>query len=47
LFPGWLLLAFFRFFVGFGNAGVIAVDIPLVEVSVPSYTRGWIVGLAV
>src|SRR6516164_4239665 len=35
--PGWLFLAFFRFFVGFGNAGLIAVDIPLVQEFVPSY----------
>src|SRR5476651_1251026 len=28
---GWIFLSFFRFFVGFGNAGLIAVDIPLVQ----------------
>jgi len=43
--PGWLFLAFFRFFVGFGNAGLIAVDIPLVQEFVPSYKRGWVSGL--
>jgi len=43
--PGWLFLAFFRFFVGFGNAGLIAVDIPLVQEFVPAYKRGWVSGL--
>ncbi|HEV2100786.1 MAG TPA: MFS transporter [Stellaceae bacterium] len=42
---GWIFLAFFRFFVGFGNAGLIAVDIPLVQEFVPSYKRGWVSGL--
>jgi putative MFS transporter len=42
---GWLFLAFFRFFVGFGNAGLIAVDIPLVQEFVPTYKRGWVSGL--
>jgi MFS transporter, putative metabolite:H+ symporter len=28
LVPGWIFLAIFRFFVGVGNAGLIAVDIP-------------------
>jgi MFS transporter, putative metabolite:H+ symporter len=45
LIPGWLFLAFFRFFVGFGNAGMIAVDIPLVQEFVPSSKRGWVSGL--
>src|SRR6476659_3495681 len=45
LIPGWLFLAFFRFFVGFGNAGLIAVDIPLVQEFVPAYKRGWVSGL--
>jgi MFS family permease len=44
LFPGWAFLAFFRFFVGFGNAGMIAVDIPLVQEFVPTYKRDWITG---
>src|SRR5262249_51593497 len=43
--PGWLFLAFFRFFVGFGNAGLIAVDIPLVQEFVPAQKRGWVSGL--
>jgi putative MFS transporter len=43
--PGWLFLVFFRFFVGFGNAGLIAVDIPLVQEFVPTYKRGWVGGL--
>jgi MFS transporter, putative metabolite:H+ symporter len=42
---GWIFLAFFRFFVGFGNAGLIAVDIPLVQEFVPSYKRGWVSGM--
>jgi putative MFS transporter len=45
LIPGWIFLAFFRFFVGFGNAGMIAVDIPLVQEFVPSSKRGWVSGL--
>jgi putative MFS transporter len=43
--PGWIYLAFFRFFVGFGNAGLIAVDIPLVQEFVPASKRGWVSGL--
>src|SRR5215469_13776168 len=43
--PGWVFLIFFRFFVGFGNAGLIAVDIPLVQEFVPTYKRGWVAGL--
>jgi putative MFS transporter len=43
--PGWLFLMFFRFFVGFGNAGLIAVDIPLVQEFVPTRKRGWVAGL--
>src|SRR5208337_4550457 len=43
--PGWIFLSFFRFFVGFGNAGLIAVDIPLVQEFVPTYKRGWVAGL--
>jgi putative MFS transporter len=42
---GWIFLAFFRFFVGFGNAGLIAVDIPLVQEFIPAYKRGWVTGL--
>jgi putative MFS transporter len=42
---GWIFLSFFRFFVGFGNAGLIAVDIPLVQEFVPTYRRGWVSGL--
>jgi len=43
---GWIFLAFFRFFVGFGNAGLIAVDIPLVQEFMPSHKRGWAAGLS-
>jgi putative MFS transporter len=39
---GWLFMAFFRFFVGVGNAGLYAVDLPLVQEFVPSHKRGWI-----
>jgi putative MFS transporter len=42
---GWVFLSFFRFFVGFGNAGLIAVDIPLVQEFVPTSKRGWVAGL--
>jgi MFS transporter, putative metabolite:H+ symporter len=42
---GWIFLTVFRFFVGFGNAGLIAVDIPLVQEFVPSYKRGRVSGL--
>ena len=42
---GWIFIAFFRFFVGFGNAGLIAVDIPLVQEFVPTYKRGWVSGV--
>jgi len=42
---GWIFLTIFRFFVGFGNAGLFAVDIPLVQEFVPSSKRGWVSGL--
>ena len=42
---GWIFLSFFQFFVGFGNASLIAVDIPLVQEFVPSYKRGWVSGM--
>lgn len=42
---GWIFLSVFRFFVGFGNAGLIAVDIPLVQEFVPASKRGWVAGL--
>jgi putative MFS transporter len=42
---GWLVLAFFRFLVGIGVAGLVAVDLPLVQEFVPSSKRGWIGGL--
>jgi MFS transporter, putative metabolite:H+ symporter len=44
--PAWIFLSFFRFFVGFGNAGLIAVDIPLVQEFVPASKRGWVGGLS-
>jgi MFS transporter, putative metabolite:H+ symporter len=42
---GWLFIAFFRFFVGVGNAGLYAVDLPLVQEFVPGHKRGWISAL--
>src|SRR5262249_25472780 len=42
---GWLFLAFFRFFVGFGNAGLYAVDLPLVQEFMPARKRGWVSAL--
>ena len=42
---GWLFLSFFRFFVGVGNAGLYAVDLPMVQEFVPSYKRGWVSAL--
>jgi putative MFS transporter len=42
---GWIFLTVFRFLVGFGNAGLIAVDIPLVQEFVPASKRGWVAGL--
>ena len=42
---GWLFLAFFRFLVGIGNAGLIAVDLPLVQEFVPAHKRGWVSAL--
>src|SRR5690242_19924666 len=40
--PGWLFLALFRFLVGVGNAGLYAVDIPLVQEFMPAHKRGWV-----
>jgi MFS transporter, putative metabolite:H+ symporter len=42
---GWLILAFFRFWVGVGVAGLNVVDLPLVQEFVPSRKRGFIGGL--
>src|SRR5271163_349276 len=42
---GWIFLSVFRFFVGAGVAGLVAVDLPLVQEFVPSSKRGWIGGL--
>ncbi len=43
--PGWLFLMFFRFFVGVGNAGIYAIDLPLVQEFIPAYKRGWVSAL--
>jgi MFS transporter, putative metabolite:H+ symporter len=42
---GWLFLAFCRMLVGFGVAGMVTVDLPLVQEFVPSSKRGWVGGL--
>jgi MFS transporter, putative metabolite:H+ symporter len=42
---GWIFLSVFRFFVGVGVAGLVVVDLPLVQEFVPSSKRGWIGGL--
>ncbi len=45
LIPGWLFLAFFRVFVGVGNAGIFTIDLPLVQEFIPAYKRGWVSAL--
>src|SRR5262252_4094012 len=45
LVPGWLFLAIFRVFVGLGNAGIYAIDLPLVQEFIPGYKRGWVSAL--
>ena len=42
---GWVFLAIFRFFVGLGNAGLYAVDLPLVQEFMPASKRGWVSAL--
>jgi MFS transporter, putative metabolite:H+ symporter len=42
---GWIFLSIFRFFVGFGAAGLYAVDLPLVQEFVPTSKRGMAGGL--
>jgi putative MFS transporter len=42
---GWLFLAFCRMLVGVGVAGMVTVDLPLVQEFVPSSKRGWVGGL--
>src|SRR5262249_10677537 len=43
--PGWLFLAFFRFFVGVGTAGIFTIALPLVQEFIPAYKRGWVSAL--
>jgi len=43
---GWLFLTVLRFFVGFGVAGLFAVDMPLLQEFVPASKRGWISGIS-
>src|SRR5262249_20790212 len=45
LIPGWLYLAIFRVFVGLGNAGIYAIDLPFVQEFIPGYKRGWVSAL--
>ena len=42
---GWIFLSVFRFFVGFGVAGLYSVDLPLVQEFVPTSKRGLCSGL--
>src|SRR5215813_5645310 len=42
---GWVFLSIFRFFVGLGNAGLYAVDLPLVQEFMPASKRGWVSAL--
>jgi putative MFS transporter len=42
---GWVFLAIFRFFVGVGNSGLYAVDLPLVQEFMPARKRGWVSAL--
>src|SRR5215469_284984 len=44
---GWIFLALMRFVVGFGVAGVAAVDLPLLQEFMPAAKRGWISGLSI
>src|SRR5215831_15891205 len=42
---GWLFLSLMRFFVGTGNAGLYAVDLPLIQEFMPASKRGWVSAL--
>jgi putative MFS transporter len=42
---GWLFLSVMRFFVGTGNAGLYAVDLPLIQEFMPASKRGWVSAL--
>jgi MFS transporter, putative metabolite:H+ symporter len=42
---GWIFLSVMRFFVGLGNAGLYAVDLPLVQEFMPASKRGWVSAL--
>ncbi|MBV8121023.1 MAG: MFS transporter [Alphaproteobacteria bacterium] len=44
---GWIFLALMRFIVGFGVAGLAAVDLPLLQEFTPASKRGWISGLSI
>jgi putative MFS transporter len=42
---GWVFLAFCRLLVGIGVAGMVTVDLPLVQEFVPSSKRGFVGGI--
>src|SRR4029450_3241551 len=42
---GWVYLTILRFFVGFGVGGLYCVALPLVQESIPAYSRGWFAGV--
>ena len=42
----WPFMVAMRFIVGFGNAGMVAVDLPLLQEFMPASKRGWVSGLA-
>jgi len=42
---GWLFLGFCRMLVGVGVAGMVTVDLPLVQEFVPSSKRGFVGGI--
>src|SRR6266481_1365026 len=42
---GWIYLSVMRFFVGTGNAGLYAVDLPLIQEFMPASKRGWVSAL--
>src|SRR5215469_3962206 len=42
---GWVFLAFCRLLVGIGVAGMVTVDLPLVQEFVPSSNRGFVGGI--
>lgn len=43
----WMFMVVMRFIVGFGVAGVAAVDLPLLQEFVPASKRGWVSGCSI